>query len=53
MTEENIKMHIDYIKGMNKFELKAFLRCAHKEHIYFTLPVLNSTLKTQIQKIRK
>ena len=50
MTLDKIKYHIDYIKNMSKYDLKSFLKFSHKNHIYFTVDILNHNLKKCIKE---
>jgi hypothetical protein len=53
MTEENIKFHIDFIKSMSIYDIKSFLKCAHKNHIYYTIDILNDIFQKQRKKLKQ
>ena len=52
MTDYTIKYHISFIKNMSAYDIKSFLRYAHKDHIYFTMDILNDIFKIQMKKVK-
>jgi len=52
MTEQNIKHHVSFIKGMNAYDVKSFIKCAHRGHIYYTIDALNVVFEAQKKKFK-
>jgi hypothetical protein len=50
LTTEQINEHKAYIKSMSLYDIHAFFKCAHKNHMYFNTHLPFLVMLTAVSK---